>query len=192
MTILERDLEDIIWGNIENKDFDKLAEHGIYLDENYQYHRQPCVTNGRLDILGINHSYKEGDGWIKVGLNVIELKKDKLDSNAFAQAISYAYQIMEDIRELVHIDHEIKVNVDFDLKITLIGNDISDGLQKVCLLWDCVDFYTYEVVQDEKCMGWRLKFYNADQVESPITGYGECNGVIYWKLIKLCEKLKKK
>jgi len=159
ITLLEKDLEDIIFNKIEKKQFDLLSEKGLVLNDSLNYKRQFRTGSGILDILGIKSNYDIEKNKLSVYLEVIELKKDMLSLQTKAQAIKYLFNLKESI-ELEFLDNYSVggATIEFFNKIILIGFSINSELYKECILDDNLKCYFYEISESVENLTWDLKF----------------------------------
>ena len=155
MNFLEQDLEEIIYTG----DFEELEERGIYIPGILR--RQVKIGNyGIADLISIIRPYYNSDGYREKGTIIIyELKRKKIDVNAFLQALRYAKGIK---RYLEKKGYEYRYN----LEIVLIGKEI-DTVSPFCFLPDFIeqdDFhlsmytYSYDIdgIQFKNESGYRL------------------------------------
>jgi hypothetical protein len=115
MRFLECDLEEIIF--LTEKE--KIQERG--LNVNGKLFRQKRIGEyGVSDLIEVNRPKMDVSfGEIfKGSVNVIELKKDKINVSSFLQAINYLKGIQTYLEEREMFDF-------FDYKITLIGSEID-------------------------------------------------------------------
>lgn len=112
MKFLERDLEDIIFNNNN----DKLQEKG--LDIGGKKYRQLRIGNyGIADMVTIERGFDDcEDGCLFI--NIYELKKDIIDVNAFIQAIGYMKGISSFLKSR-------DFNFNYRFTITLVSKNIS-------------------------------------------------------------------
>jgi len=124
MNILEKELEEIIYETIKQKDgLNKLYERGLWSIKKYDvFARQSNLGDyGRLDMVGFKF-YKETDGYsyiktLRVG--VFELKKGEINASTFFQAIRYCKGIEK------YIDYHYKgIDLNLEFEIALIGTSI--------------------------------------------------------------------
>jgi hypothetical protein len=111
MEFLEKHLEQIIL----ESDVTKLQERGLYIfDENTKIKSQVNIGNyGIADLILFNRPTRIYRGMIKV----VELKKGKLNIDAFLQAVRYLRGIKSYL-EKREIEHT------YDFNITLIGSEV--------------------------------------------------------------------
>jgi hypothetical protein len=154
MKFLEKDLEEILWEQMQTVDgLEKLSERGLNLKGVSSKYRQLKIGNyGIADIVtlhkpdfvhddNVEWSYHDGN----ILINIIELKKDKISVSAFLQALGYLKGVKNFLRS---IDKKF---YRYSYKITLIGSTL-DAESSVCYLPDFintsflnVEFYTYNI-----------------------------------------------
>lgn len=125
MNFLEKDLEDIIYENLESnplslqeRGLDTINETGVRWIK-----RQLHIGNyGITDIVTFTSGKNPINGNIQYFINVFELKKDIIDSKTFLQAAKYSSGIedyLDEYRNLSDSDFPIYFN------IILIGSKIN-------------------------------------------------------------------
>jgi hypothetical protein len=146
MNILEQEIEDLVWDAIESYDHEILAERGLPINIEFTYKRQfDLGSYGRADIIGfrvhpsrtnINTGRKERI----VEVDIIELKKDKVNASTLFQAIRYAKAIQHKIK------HE-NINYTFLFSIHLVGKSIDVDNDFIYLpdVVNGITLYTYEL-----------------------------------------------
>lgn len=117
MNILEQEIEDIVWGAMV-EDPDLLTDRGFYCSPNYTYVRQLDLCEyGRADIVGFRVR-RDTDGEKIIDVDIIELKKDKVNIGTFLQGIRYAKGVARKFK------HE-GLGYRLHFKLTLVGKQID-------------------------------------------------------------------
>ena len=125
---LEKDLEDIIF---ENKN--KIHERGLpVLYEELE--RQRDIKGKRIDLFNY-----ECVGDDSINFTIFELKKDKIDFNAYAQIVQYFFE------ECVFFKKHKKI---LKANLVLIGKDFDESVLLSCILSDIIDIYVYKYDYD--------------------------------------------
>lgn len=144
MNILEQEIEQVIFDAIDNYDHDELRKRGLPIFSEFTYERQLDLGSyGRADLVGFHvsksyawHKEKRRDFVVQI----IELKKDKIDLSTLLQALRYG-------KGLLHkFNHEnIKYNIEF--RFVLVGKSIDTSTEFVYLtdLVFGVSYYTYQL-----------------------------------------------
>ena len=119
MKFLEKDLEDIIWDNIQNDESRwKLAYRGItpakYLHRSYRQ-----LSIGNYGVADIVTAYRDGGGGLYV--TVWELKRLIIDVNALIQAARYVKGIES------YLSKRISDSFYFEVDCVLIGSEVDKG-----------------------------------------------------------------
>lgn len=138
MNILEKDIEELIFENIEDSEL--MKRHGFRKLEK-KYYRQPNLgTYGIADLIGVSitsHSTAR-----QISFTVYEIKKEQINTATLIQASRY-------IKGLKHLmkrfNHDKIVTVRYN--VVLIGKSLDTGSDFVFLL-DLIDnltTYTYEL-----------------------------------------------
>ena len=116
---LEKDLEDIIFESDKNE----LRKRGLHIYG--KIYRQVRIGNyGIADLIEVNRVPSEiingnmGEFASHLDIKIYELKKEKIDFNAFIQAVRYAKGIRRYFEK-----HRTNIKVQF--RIVLIGSEIS-------------------------------------------------------------------
>lgn len=146
MNILEQEIEQLVWDALENYDHDLLAERGLPVESDFTYKRQLDLGSyGRADIVGFNVSTSRTNPNTKkkdrfVNVQILELKKEKINAATFFQALRYAKGIQHKMR------HE-NINYIFYFTFHLIGKslDKESELLYITDFFQEVNFYTYEL-----------------------------------------------
>ena len=154
MSFLEQDLENIIY----KADSDELVNRGLYIEGKFL--RQQSIGNyGIADLITY---YRHFD---KIVINVIELKKDSINLDAFYQAVRYVRGIQEYI-----FNFRDKNPENYVFEITLIGRKIDDQSTLVFIPdvinnpyqmnTTCIKFYKYKYeikgIYFEEIEGYKL------------------------------------
>lgn len=146
MNFLEKDLEEIIFNKFgEENGLKELAASGLVMPTRRRYERQKRIGGyGVADILGISYA-KDEDGDVNYYIDVYELKKDKIGTSAFLQAVGYCKGIQRYLISRGIDKWRIHTN------IVLIGKsiDTSDNFIYLTDILNCSNmfllrFYTYE------------------------------------------------
>ena len=149
MNFLEKDLETIIWENYE-----ACQERGLDIDQQFfvhgkRYRQLNLAPYGIADLVNIHYSPSQ-DLYL---VQVIELKKGKIDTAAYMQAKRYqqaVFQILDRIRKRGELSFKI------GLSAVLIGNEVESSGDFVFMLnydYDCTVFtysYGFEGISFEK------------------------------------------
>jgi hypothetical protein len=128
MNILEKDLEDLIFEGLQDPDgCELLRDLGFYqADMIKNYKRQYNLSGyGIVDILGAYFEIRKGNIYIYV--DIIELKKDKIDFKTFEQALRYHRAInllIDNTLNNIDIDY-VKRNVFREVNTIMIGTSID-------------------------------------------------------------------
>ena len=159
MEISEKELEDLIF----NTDNENLIDRGLYIYGKKK--RQVNIGNyGICDLI----SYHKTDDMIPnspLNINIIELKKGKIDFNALNQIIRYAQGIKDYL--------EIREFNNYIFTLTLIGNELDlnndlfaylpnlvHGLEYTNGSIFSIDYYKYSLRWDgiyfDECKGYSL------------------------------------
>jgi len=146
MNILEKNIEDLIWEALQTDTF-ALINSGFPLRDGFRYFRQPNFGSyGIADLVAVK-VYKTS-----IHIVVYELKKDKINTGTFLQAIKYAKAI-----DRLYLKN-IKRYCSFEY--VLIGKEV-DTNSSFCYLTDMVgslSYYTYSLD-----LGTGLKFHRKRQ-----------------------------
>lgn len=132
MNILEKEIEDVIWGALHNNNIE-LNKRGFRSSSTHFIRQFNLGEYGIADIVG----YKILDDGRGIEWEIIELKKDNVDMKTFLQALSY-YKALD------------KISNEYEwcnIEIRLIGKSI-DMSSSFCYMSDFfynVDIYTYEI-----------------------------------------------
>lgn len=125
---LEKDLEDIIF---ENKY--KIHERGLpilYEELERQYH----INGKRIDLL----NYECGDD-NSINFTIFELKKGKIDFNAYSQIVDYFFD------QCIFTKKHKKI---LKANLVLIGNSFDENVLLSCILSDIIELYVYKYDYD--------------------------------------------
>lgn len=151
MNILEKELEDIIYDTIKQKDgLKKLYNRGLWGIGRYDiFARQSNLGDyGRLDMVGFKF-YKETDGesyckTLKIG--VFELKKGEINASTFFQAVRYCKGIEKYVDE-----YYSDLNLNLEFEIVLIGTSICKKGDFIYLadFMDNLTLYTTKISLDK-------------------------------------------
>lgn len=133
MNILEKDIEDLVWGAMsENPEI--LQKIGFPLPNGYKYFRQPNFGHyGIADLVGVRINRES------VHIIIYELKKDEINTGTFLQAIRYGKAIKE-----IYLK---SINRYCSISYVLIGKSV-DTKGDFCYITDAfhnVDYYTYSL-----------------------------------------------
>lgn len=94
MNILEHEIEDVIWNEIERENYDGLKERGLPISDKYTYFRQFNLGSyGIADLIGVYVApscFERGKKRRCVFVQIFELKKDEVNAGTFFQAVRYA------------------------------------------------------------------------------------------------------
>lgn len=135
MNILEKTLEDLIFELITEHQGEAIDRGCSFFVEHFKYFRQVVLGNyGRCDILGF-YLTPEKD---KAIVQIIELKKDRIDIDTLKQAVTYAKGVMHMLSEQ---------NIDVMCDIVLIGTTINTSSDFIYFseILRNVRFYTVEL-----------------------------------------------
>ena len=125
MTILESELEDLIFGKIEEGAFDDLIDRGLHLSTNAKYFRQYNFGSyGIADIVSLS-IVKQPDYW-EFNLSIYELKKDAIGAKTLCQAARYAKGAQRMVDDW-NYKHKKKRRIVLNTEIHLIGQSIDGG-----------------------------------------------------------------
>jgi hypothetical protein len=147
MNILEKDLEDLIFEGLQDPDGCELLQNlGFYQADMFKkYKRQYNLSGyGIVDILGACFSIRDGN--IHISVDIIELKKDRIDFKTFEQALRYYRAIdllIDNTISKIDID-DTKRNIYRNVNIIMIGTSIdlnSSFVYLPNLIWN-VHLYT--------------------------------------------------
>lgn len=158
MNILEHEIEDVIWEEIEGENFDGLYKRGLPIFEKFTYTRQLELNGyGRADLIGINvepSHFVNGKKTRFVNVQIFELKKEEVNLNTFLQAIRYAKGIQ-------HKASFEKIEYSFYFYIYLIGKRIELNSPFVYIpdIFGQVNFYTVSISLEDGIMFNRQKDY---------------------------------
>jgi hypothetical protein len=137
MNILEKEIEQIVSETIK-KDPEALMDRGLYVGRLQRYIQQLDLGDyGRADIVGISF-YNEP---CEIYLEVIELKKDRVDSHTLMQAVRYVRCLQLLFREIAP---EYTIT---STEIILIGKTIETN-GDFCYtpnVFSNVSLYTYSI-----------------------------------------------
>jgi len=143
---LEKDLEDIIF---ENKD--KIHERGLpILYEELE--RQYQVNGKYIDLF----NYECGDD-NSINFTIFELKKGRIDFNAYTQIVNYFFDQCLFTKKHKNI---------FKVNLILIGSSFDESVLLSCILSDIIDIYIYKYD------------YDGIRFERVSKGYTEFMGII--------------
>jgi len=128
MTFLEKEIEDLIFGLMEDNKFDDLINRGMTtINSDLKYYRQLNLGSyGIADIVGIGIRELEGTDTVEVLIDVFELKKDEVNANTLFQASRYMRGIQHSIESLFENKYKGK-KVIFHPYATLIGTAIKSS-----------------------------------------------------------------
>jgi hypothetical protein len=139
MNVLEKEIEDMIWQGLkENRRL--LQKKGLWVWDNATYHRQVDLGSyGICDILGLRVQPKK-DGVRYVNAQVIEIKKEEINSTTFYQALRYAKGVTRFIETNLS-------NTSCICSITLIGKTVDNKSDFVYLpdIFSSIALYTYSI-----------------------------------------------
>ena len=150
MKFLEKDLEQIIFENIQTKDgCELLSKKGLDVSEPTKCYKQLRIGNyGVADLITIRKPvlkiYKDCSFHSSFHVCVYEFKKDKISMSAFLQAIRYAKGVKQ------YLKHRGFDESDILLSVTLIGKEIDRTSDFI---------YLPEFIKSEYL---NLKFYTYD------------------------------
>jgi hypothetical protein len=130
--LLEIHLEDYIWNNIN-----EISNDNLFINKDFKYDRQYRIPCGIMDIIGIKHINHLARGFSKLDIQIIELKKDFINILAVQQCLNYLECIKANI-----LKKKNKIDV-HDIKIVLIGIDITYSAACMLKYIDFIDFYKY-------------------------------------------------
>jgi len=150
---LEKDLEDIIFESDKNE----LRKRGLHIYG--KIYRQVRIGNyGIADLIEVKRIPSEivngrmGEFASHLDITIYELKKDKIDFNAFMQAVKYAKGISRYFKKhrhnirvqfrIVLIGSEISMNDDFTYITDMFTPDISSAFYSPAI--NFVTFYKYK------------------------------------------------
>lgn len=127
MELLEKELEDMLWDNLNSEEgMKKLENRGLLFPKTGKYFRQLNLQKyGIADIVSFKRMNIEGENVLAV--TVIELKRDYINANTFDQAIRYCKGIQHYVRSV----RNKKINLIF--RVILIGKEI-DSDDSFCFL----------------------------------------------------------
>ena len=119
MKFLEKDLEEIIWEQLQTtKGGEELLKRGLYTNQEGKHYRQLRLGSyGVADLVSISRSreYRDFPKLDSVhpylDITVYELKKDKISMSAFLQAIGYCKAIKRYVNRFRGKDSEIRFTV---------------------------------------------------------------------------------
>lgn len=142
MDFLEKDLEDIIY-TAYNQEMGMyyLADRGIDL-RGTMFRQLNLGAYGKADLVTMDFDYPEHDTF---HVNVIELKKDFVDTKTLSQACRYVTALK---RYFESNEKFFDFNIEF--KVTLIGRSISTNDDFLFLYNECSSFcevylYSYKI-----------------------------------------------
>lgn len=140
MNILEKDIEEILYEYIDDKE--TMKEHGFWCLEQKYYRQVNLGVYGIADIIGV--SFNKIKSYRILSVTIYELKKDYINIDTLIQAARYVKAIERIFnnknKELLKIS---KINV----RIVLIGREIEIDSDFVFLadFIDDVYLYTYSL-----------------------------------------------
>ena len=130
MDILEKELEDMLFNAIDAEEFKLLENRGLALDSEMTYGRQVHLRDaGVADIIGFKTIETETE--FKVAITVIELKRNKLSIEAFAQANRYLYYIEEMLDGFFSAPLESRKDFIIESNIVLIGSGTTKDIKEL-------------------------------------------------------------
>ena len=158
MDILEKELEDMLFNAIDSEEFELLEDRGLTLDSEMTYGRQVHLRDaGVADIVGFKTIEKENE--FKVSITVIELKRNKLSIEAFAQANRYLYYIKEMIDSFFSAPLESRKDLIIESNIVLIGSGSTKDIKELAnTIPDKLSAYEYRFSLLNGC-----EFTNVDE-----------------------------
>lgn len=131
MNFLEKDLEDVIWENTQSKEgLQKLEDRGLSLIGKHFIRQLNLGPYGIADIVGFTIGVYRTDfdqHSISVQVDVVELKKDKINNTCINQTLRYLDGIKQFVSEYLK-KHSIKEKFQFvhlSYEAHLIGSGMS-------------------------------------------------------------------
>lgn len=176
MKISEKELEDFLFKNLNEKKFEKLKSIGFdvnELEDMYFYQQTNLGNYGRSDIIGLNlvlDNYGDKKGY--ANSVVIEIKEGHIDEKTLVQALRYRGALSSSLSLFNHFN-----------KIILIGSSVCESFEKTLNLLDIdVSVFTYELslsgisfncnsiyeIEDERIYDESLIPVNGSKIESII------------------------
>ena len=176
MNILEKELEDLIYGCIQEDKVSLLRERGLRVVGKYEVFKRQADLGGygRLDFVGFNfHASNQSFGCrksLKVG--VFEIKKGEINIDTYLQAIRYC-------KGIEHYIDEKYDWIDPDFEVCLIGTSISkDDFSYLPDYIDNLHIYTTKI-DLEKGITFKLeRGYRLSQPKLPI-GDSQFEGMLF-------------
>lgn len=142
MNILEHEIEDLVWNAIDSFEHDLLQKRGLPVSMDFNYVRQYDLGKyGRADIIGFkaNPSFvAKGKKHRVIDVQIIELKRDKVNFETLLQAVRYAKGIQ-------HKSYLTKLRYQYNFSYILIGKclDLNTDLCYMPDVLPDVQIYTY-------------------------------------------------
>ena len=125
MTILESELEDLIFNKIQEGSFDDLIDRGLHLSRNAKYFRQYNFGSyGIADIVSLA-IVKQPTYW-EFNLSIYELKKDAIGAKTLCQAARYAKAAQRMVDDW-NYRYSNKRRIMLSTNIHLIGQSVDGG-----------------------------------------------------------------
>jgi hypothetical protein len=137
MNILEKEIEQLLFENLDDKDL-MLSKGFIHLSDKY-YRQLDLGDYGVADIIGLSYKKDKLDN-LSLEINIYELKKELIDVNTLLQASRY-YKGIESILNYYELEVKLKFN------IILIGKNVQTTTDFIYLtdLFDNLFYYTYSL-----------------------------------------------
>ena len=106
MNILEKEIEQLLFENLDDKDL-MLSKGFIHLSDKY-YRQLDLGDYGVADIIGLSYKKDKLDN-LSLEINIYELKKELIDVNTLLQASRY-YKGIESILNYYELEVKLKFN----------------------------------------------------------------------------------
>lgn len=125
MTILESELEDLIFNKIQEGSFEELDNKGLHICALSKYYRQfNFGSYGIADIVGLM-IIRDKNAW-NFHVSIYELKKDSIGPKTLCQAAKYAKAVQR-MADNWNYKHKNKRRINLNIDIHLIGQSIEGG-----------------------------------------------------------------
>ena len=180
MDFLEKDLEDIIWENLQTENGSyNLYCRGFCVDHEKSFYRQVNLgAYGVADIIGFKLLPERGmEGCYIAYIDIYELKKDSISASTFLQANRYAKACLKLVEQYNATLKNKHITAIFDFILVGSKVELSNDFVFLTDTFDNINILTYKINIDG------LKF-------STHSGYSQknCGFIPFPKKLKLRKK----
>lgn len=144
MEFLEKDLEDLIWGAIQNDMREELIKRGLHISTQAKFIRQYNFGSyGICDLISFSiERYRDKQYYIYI--DIFELKKDFISYQTLDQSLGYARACQLICKELTNASKNKKRFIP-EITLNLIGKELEmkNNFSFVPSIFNCIKLYKY-------------------------------------------------